>query len=134
LIPFDQEEAGHHHDISFWCADGVTLCAGANATGKDLASQNFAKRAALYAKCFVEFFVCVRDGTRLWPEPTEEGLAGFNIPLVDKQDLGIVWVGRYRFFEVGNGFAAEDSAKVAQENEQGTLILPRIAESCGGEI
>ena len=90
--------------------------------------------AALDAESVVKLVVGIGDGAGGGPVALKEGAAVVGGALVDEEDGRIACFGFRSTAEVAHGFAREESAELAEEDEEGGVGSELVAQGAGAEV
>ena len=117
-LVLDGEEAGHQLRIADRPPAEVALDGRPDPTRHHPWRQHLADRAALDAEVPIECQLGIGDRSRLRPEIGEQRGACLNRALMREEDSWLRLVSPRRPAEIAHGFPREESAVMAQEDQQ----------------
>ncbi len=131
LAIIDKKQTRHDPRITNRCADHVSFGRGTSAARPHPAAKHLFPAAALDIKSTIKLLWHVGDCTSLRPQLAEKSFALFLISLIEKENIGVV---SGRFFQISYGLTTEDSAKVAQKDQQRRIRSKLLTQRVPGQI
>ncbi|MCA9319220.1 MAG: hypothetical protein KDB53_00725 [Planctomycetes bacterium] len=129
-----QKSPGHDPWIALWLADEVPLQQGSHRAEPDPGSEEGGEATAFPTESIVENALRIGDGGGRRPVSEKECVPVADLIQVDEDDRRIDIVCLRDPAEILDRFAAEWSAEVAEEDEQGGLVGDQLAKGLAGKI
>lgn len=107
---------------------------GPDTAGPYIGGHHLAQTAAFQAKSPVKISACIGDRPGLRPRPVKEGFTVGCCTLVEKENGWVSRLSRGELAQIFDRFAAEESAKVTQKDQQGRFVAQLIGQRAGAQV
>ncbi len=129
-----QKQPRHLPGVANRHARHVALQRCPETAGPHIGGCHLAQAAPFKSKSPVKISACIGDRPGLRPRPVKESFAVGSRTLIEKENGRVSRLRLGELAQILDRFAAEESAKVAQKDQQGRLVAQLIGQRAGPQV